>query len=200
MEISPLEPSSQRRLVIGGARSGKSWFAESLVTDAAQLDYVATSERRADDPEWEARLAAHIARRPAHWRTVETLDIAGVLAEPGPPVLVDCLTLWLTRAMDLDGCWPDTPDAAWSPAAGDGRADGLARVAERIDALVAALTATTREVIMVTNEVGQGVVPATASGRLFRDQMGVLNLRIARVCDEVWWVVAGLPTRLQGRG
>ncbi|WP_232549239.1 bifunctional adenosylcobinamide kinase/adenosylcobinamide-phosphate guanylyltransferase [Propioniciclava soli] len=182
-----------RRLVIGGARSGKSRFAEQLVADAASVDYVATSEPRVDDPEWAERIAAHVARRPASWRSVETVDLAAVLgegpgsgsAEQGAVVLIDCLTVWLTRVMDACGCWE--ADAA----------EGLRCLGDRVDELVAALERTGRDVVLVTNEVGQGVVPATASGRLFRDQMGIVNARVAAVTDEVWWLVAGLPTRLK---
>ncbi len=171
-----------RILVLGGARSGKSTHAEASLAGQSDVTYVATSGRR-DDAEWDARVAAHRARRPATWTTRETLDVAGVLAESGGPVLVDCLTLWLTGAMDAAGAWD----------ARDGWAEALAAETE---ALLAALRDTTRHVVLVSNEVGQGVVPATASGRLFRDEMGVLNARVAGVCDEVWFVTAGLPRRL----
>lgn len=179
-----------RRLIIGGARSGKSRFAESLLMDAPAVDYVATSQRRTDDAEWEARVAAHVARRPATWNTVETLDLPEVLAEGAASVLVDCLTVWLTRVMDECGCWAGADAAQTPPPAHD--------LAPRLDALVAATRATTRDVIFVTNEVGQGIVPATASGRLFRDEMGILNVRMAAVCDEVWLVTAGIPQRIKG--
>ncbi len=175
------------RLVIGGARSGKSRLAESLVGDGP-VDYVATSARREDDAEWERRIAQHVARRPEGWRTVETIDLVGVLGADGEAaVLVDCLTVWLARVMDEAGSWADD----WSDAAAQ-------RLAGRTDALVAATAATARDVVFVTNEVGQGVVPATASGRAFRDEMGILNARMAAACDEVWLVTAGLPLRLKG--
>lgn len=200
------------RLIIGGARSGKSRYAEELLADAAAVTYVATSQGRPDDAEWAARVAAHRARRPASWRTLETMDVAGVFAQPGPPVLVDCLTVWLSRLMDESGCWPDAPGEGWAgPVPGTGGATGVSGVsgdsqgtvpgpadalASRVHALVDAVRTTTRDVVLVTNEVGQGLVPATASGRLFRDEMGALNLRVAAACDEVWLVVAGLPLRL----
>lgn len=181
-----------RTLVLGGARSGKSSFAERLASSSDAVDYVATSPRRPDDPEWDARIAAHVARRPASWRTVETLDVAGVLAEPREAtVLVDCLTLWLSAVMDRLGCWASSVD-------GDATSGALERLATETDALAAALRATSRDVICVSNEVGQGIVPATASGRLFRDRMGVLNASIAAACDEVWFLTAGLPQRLKG--
>lgn len=178
-----------RRLVIGGARSGKSRYAEGLHRDVEVVDYVATSSRVADDAEWEARLAAHVARRPAGWRTVETLDVERVLSSRDPaPVLVDCLTVWLSRVLDECGAWPELPGY---------EENALVAVHARVDALVEAVAATARDVTFVTNEVGQGVVPASASGRLFRDEMGILNARVADVCDEAWLLVAGLPVRLR---
>ena len=177
-----------RTLVIGGARSGKSLHAERLVGDGP-VEYVATAARWPDDPEWVQRVALHQARRPASWATTETLDVPAVLAASGPTVLVDCLTVWLSRTMDAAGCWPELP--GHDP---DASASALA---SRVDALVAAVAITDREVVLVSNEVGQGVVPATASARLFRDQMGILNARIAAACDAEWFVTAGIPARLK---
>ncbi|MHB1010148.1 MAG: bifunctional adenosylcobinamide kinase/adenosylcobinamide-phosphate guanylyltransferase [Propionibacteriaceae bacterium] len=188
------------RLITGGARSGKFRHAEGLLADTAAVTYVATSQGLPDDAEWAARVAAHRVRRPSSWRTIETLDVAGVLNEPGPPVLVDCLTVWLSRVMDESGCWPDVPGEGWAKpdvAADPDSVDDPAQVlATRVNSLVDAVGRTTREVVLVTNEVGQGLVPTTAGGRLFRDEMGVLNLEVAAVCDEVWLIVAGLPLRL----
>ena len=190
------------RLIIGGARSGKSRHAEALLADAVGVTYVATSQGRPDDAEWAARVAAHRARRPSSWRTIETVNVAEVLTEPGPPVLVDCLTVWLSRVMDESGCWPDVPGEGWAKldVAADPDSDSVhdpAQVlATRVGSLVNAVQRTTRDVILVTNEVGQGLVPTTAGGRLFRDEMGILNLKVASVCDEVWLIVAGLPLRL----
>lgn len=221
-----------RRLIIGGARSGKSRFAETLLSDAP-AEYVATSWADPSDAEWTARVRAHVARRPASWTTTETLDVAAVLGRVAPePVLVDCLTVWLSRVMDECGCWPEpvvlnpppsdpppldpppldlsaavsTSGAPPSPAPDGGSADRAVAeagnpagaLASRIDELVAAVASTARDVVLVTNEVGQGIVPATASGRLFRDEMGVLNLRVAAACDEVWLVTAGIPQRIKG--
>ncbi len=188
------------RLIIGGARSGKSRHAEALLADAGEVTYVATSQGRPDDAEWAARVAAHRARRPPTWRTLETLRVAEVLAEPGPPVLVDCLTVWLSRVMDEAACWPEEPGEGWAmPTPGVGREpvlDPALMLASRVSALVEAVRLTTRDVVLVTNDVGQGLVPSTAGGRLFRDEMGILNLKVAAVCDEVWLVVAGIPLRL----
>ena len=184
-------PAARRTLVLGGARSGKSHEAERLLASEAEVTYLATAYPPGDDdPDWAARVAAHRARRPAHWRTVETLDLAGMLAAAGPPVLVDCLTLWLTRVMDAHGAWPD-----------DDQTPARARQAERavldeVEGLVSAWRATGRRVVAVSNEVGQGVVPATAAGRRFRDLMGLLNARLAAETEDVRWCVAGRVSEL----
>jgi adenosylcobinamide kinase/adenosylcobinamide-phosphate guanylyltransferase len=115
---------------------------------------------------------------------VETVDLPAVLGRPGPPVLVDCLTTWLARVMDECGIWAKAPEAD-------------ARLAEAVERLVAAWTATRRRVVAVSNEVGSGVVPATPSGRRFRDELGVLNARFAAASPRVWLVTAGLPQRLR---
>lgn len=166
-------------LVLGGARSGKSAEAERRLAAEPAVTYVATAPPRPDDDDWAGRVAAHVARRPAHWRTVETTDLAGVLAtEPGP-LLVDCATLWLAAAMDAAGAWDG----------GD--------VSAAVDGLVAAWRSTSAYVVLVSNEVGSGVHPATAAGRRFRDELGRLNARLAAEADEVWLVTAGLPARLK---
>ncbi|SES02794.1 adenosylcobinamide kinase / adenosylcobinamide-phosphate guanylyltransferase [Propionibacterium cyclohexanicum] len=182
-ELGARPAPAQRTLVTGGARSGKSSRAEQLLASHDAVDYVATSARNEHDPEWMARIAAHRARRPDSWRTLETLDIADVLATPGPPVLVDCLGVWLTRVLDKTGFWDD-PGKAAQP------------VDERIGELVRAVASTTRRVVLVTNEVGCGVVPATESGRAFRDRIGILNASVADVCDEVLLCVAGRAVSL----
>lgn len=176
-----------RTLVIGGARSGKSRTAEGLLAEAADVTYVATAYQPGDDREWQERIELHRSRRPADWTTLETLDLTGLLSSHGGPLLVDCLTLWLTRLMDVHDAWDDD---AW---AGGGAQEALRR---EVDALVGALATTTRDVVLVTNEVGQGVVPATASGRRFRDEMGLLNTAVAAECGDVLWCVAGRVVRL----
>lgn len=179
---------SSRTLVLGGARSGKSSHAESLVAAAGAVDYVATSAVNANDAEWVERIALHQARRPAHWRTLETADVAAELdAESDAVILVDCLGVWLTRMMDECGIWDAEP------------ADDKSRQAlqAEIDALVAAVARSRREVVLVSNEVGQGVVPAHWSGRFFRDQLGILNTRVAAECERVVFCVAGLPMVLK---
>jgi adenosylcobinamide kinase/adenosylcobinamide-phosphate guanylyltransferase len=178
-----------RTLLLGGARSGKSTRAEALLAGEPSVRYVATGGTRDGDPEWAARVAAHRARRPDGWVTLETLDVAGVLAEDGPPVLVDCLALWLTGALDAAGAWSAEPGGtAYDAAVGE--------VAAQVDALVAAVSASPARVVLVSNEVGSGVVPATASGRLFRDLLGSLNASVAAACDEVSLVVAGRTVTL----
>ena len=175
---------ARRTLVTGGARSGKSREAERLVAAAPRVTYVATSgpprSDLPDDPEWADRVARHRDRRPAAWSTVETADVAGVVrvAQVGDAVLVDCLTLWLTRVIDDANAWDDADSA---------RSTMLERVAE----LSAALRATPARVVLVTNEVGSGIVPVHAGARLFRDLLGELNSRVADACDEVLLTVAG---------
>jgi adenosylcobinamide kinase / adenosylcobinamide-phosphate guanylyltransferase len=171
----------RRTLVTGGARSGKSLEAERRLETFPEVLYVATSGHREGDAEWADRVSLHRERRPASWRTSETCDLVPVLAEEGPPVLIDCLSLWLTDAMDRVGAWDD---ATWA-------ADGERALHERVAELVAAVRQTTRTVVAVTNEVGSGVVPATASGRRFRDELGRLNAAFAAECEHVLLVVAG---------
>lgn len=170
-------------LVLGGARSGKSTWAEARLADRNDVIYVATSQRDPADAEWEERVALHRERRPSSWRTVETTDLTEVLnSAEGAPVLIDCLALWLTRVLDDTGAWDNAPE--WR-----------SQLSGRIDALLAALASATGEVVLVSNEVGQGVVPATSSGRLFRDELGRLNARVAAQVDEVWWCLAGIARR-----
>jgi adenosylcobinamide kinase/adenosylcobinamide-phosphate guanylyltransferase len=157
--------------VLGGARSGKSRYAESLVAALpAPWIYVATAE--AGDDEMRARIAAHRARRGADWRTIEApRDLCGALAACGSaPALLDCLTLWLSNLMLAE-----------------------ADIEAEIKGLVAALAAAAAPVVVVANEVGSGIVPEFPLGRKFRDLQGTLNQRIAARADRVVLMVAGLP-------
>jgi adenosylcobinamide kinase/adenosylcobinamide-phosphate guanylyltransferase len=174
----------RRTLVLGGARSGKSRYAESLLAGTKDVDYVACGGSPGDDDEWADRIALHRVRRPASWRTVETLDLPGVLGRPGAPVLIDCLTTWLAGTMDACGVWAEEPGAD-------------IRLRAAVDDVVGAWSGTARRGIAVSNEVGSGIVPATPSGRRFRDELGVLNARIAAASDRVVLVTAGLPQRLR---
>jgi adenosylcobinamide kinase / adenosylcobinamide-phosphate guanylyltransferase len=181
-----------RVLVLGGARSGKSVTAERLLAGRDQVDYVATGAvPDASDPEWAARVAIHRERRPPHWATLETLDLESVLAAPdlsarqlATPVLVDCLSTWLAGVMDECGLWSAAPGADKALTA-------------RVDGLLDAWRATRRIVVAVSNEVGSGVVPATASGARYRDELGLLNTRVAAQGQQVWLCTAGIPRRLR---
>lgn len=178
----------RRTLVLGGARSGKSVEAERRLESFPDVLYVATGGTRGGDTEWAQRVAAHRERRPGSWRTTETCDLVPLLAEEGAPLLVDCLSLWLTDAMDAVGAWDD---AVW--------ADGGERaLRERVRSLVEAVRATRRTVVAVSNEVGSGIVPATASGRRYRDELGRLNAAVAGECEQVLLVVAGQAVVLRG--
>jgi len=165
-------------LVLGGARSGKSRYAEQLIEDAARSGtYCATAE--AGDAEMAERIAAHRARRGPFWRTVEApLALAAAIAahaEPERPILVDCLTLWLSNLL-LAGK----------------RAD------EEAGVLCSALREAAGTVVLVSNEVGMGLVPETSLGRTFRDAAGRLNQDVAALADRVVFVAAGLPLVLKG--
>ncbi len=165
-------------LVLGGARSGKSRYAQCLVEDAARSGtYLATAE--AGDAEMAERIAAHRARRGPFWRTVEApLAVASAIAAAAPehPVLVDCVTLWLSNLL-MAGRQPDD------------EAGGLCR----------ALHEAVGPVVLVSNEVGMGLVPDTPLGRRFRDAAGRLNQEIAALADRVVFVAAGLPLVLKER-
>jgi adenosylcobinamide kinase / adenosylcobinamide-phosphate guanylyltransferase len=166
-------------LVLGGARSGKSRYAEQLVEGAAGYGtYCATAE--AGDAEMAERIAAHRARRGSFWRTVEVpLALAPAIsteASPERPLLVDCLTLWLSNLL-LAGREPE----------------------EEEDLLCQALCMAAGPVVLVSNEVGMGLVPETPLARRFRDAAGRLNQRVAALADRVVLVAAGLPLVLKGR-
>jgi adenosylcobinamide kinase/adenosylcobinamide-phosphate guanylyltransferase len=178
--------SARRILVTGGVRSGKSAYAERSLADRAAVTYLAPGPvpDPVADPEWALRIEAHRERRPAHWTTVETADIAGVLRFADQPVLLDCLGTWLTRLIDDLRGW----ERPWPDWAADWRA--------ATDDLVDAWRAFPYDAVAVTNEVGWGVVPAHASGRLFADLLGRVNQEMADASDEVVLMVAGRPVRL----
>ncbi|GAB6985568.1 bifunctional adenosylcobinamide kinase/adenosylcobinamide-phosphate guanylyltransferase [Nocardioides pyridinolyticus] len=168
-----------RALVTGGVRSGKSRHAEALLADRPAVTYVAPGPVR-DDADWMARIAAHQARRPRTWTTLETGDLTVALRVSGP-VLVDCLGTWLTRLVDDAGLW-------------DARTEDVAAYVE--EEVAAAIRVLHDDVVLVTNEVGLGIVPEHRSGRLFRDLLGTVNQRFAEACDEVHLVVAGRVLKL----
>ncbi|MGW2619390.1 bifunctional adenosylcobinamide kinase/adenosylcobinamide-phosphate guanylyltransferase [Streptomyces sp. NPDC001500] len=178
----------RRTMVLGGARSGKSVEAERRLESFPDVLYVATGGVRGGDTEWASRVAAHRERRPGSWRTKETCDLAPLLAQEGAPLLIDCLSLWLTDVMDAVGAWDD---AVW--------ADGGERaLRSRVAELAQAVRSTRRTVVLVSNEVGSGIVPATASGRRYRDELGRLNAAVAGECEQVVLVVAGQAVVLRG--
>lgn len=174
-----------RILVTGGVRSGKSTHAEALIGDEPATYVAAGPTPDAEgDPDWTARIAGHRARRPASWATVETQDLAEVIRGAEVPVLVDCLGTWLTAVIDAADAWEQESDAV------------LSLVVARTDEIAAAVRDCELDVVVVTNEVGLGVVPEHRSGRLFRDLLGTVNQRVAAACDEVHLVVAGRVLRL----
>ncbi|MDO5629541.1 MAG: bifunctional adenosylcobinamide kinase/adenosylcobinamide-phosphate guanylyltransferase [Mobilicoccus sp.] len=165
--------------VVGGVRSGKSALAEALLADRPAR-YVAPgpSPDPARDPEWSERVRLHQERRPLTWTTIETGDVAGEVTRPGPALLVDCLGTWLTRVVDDAEAWED-------------RARARSVIEAASAELLAALRERTSDVVVVSNEVGLGVVPASPGGRFFRDEMGRLNAAVADLADEVLFVLAG---------
>ncbi|MCV6984935.1 bifunctional adenosylcobinamide kinase/adenosylcobinamide-phosphate guanylyltransferase [Mycobacterium shinjukuense] len=171
-----------RTLVLGGIRSGKSRWAERAV--AASLPpgqpvrYLAAGPASQDDTEWARRVAGHRNRRPGHWLTVETDDIVTQLREsPHTPTLVDDLGAWLTRTLDRHHAWDH------------GSQDVV--IQHTIEDMLDAVGGFAATLVLVSPEVGLTVVPATASGRRFADQLGGLNQRLAALCDRVVLVVAG---------
>lgn len=172
-----------RILVTGGVRSGKSRHAELLLADLPRVTYVAAGPTY-DDADWAARVAAHRERRPATWTTLETRDVAGVVAAADAPVLVDCLGTWLTGLIDEAGAWEASSAELGELAA--------AHTAPLVDALGGVRV----PVVLVTNEVGLGVVPEHRSARVFRDLLGGVNQDVGAACDEVHLVVAGRVLRL----
>lgn len=169
-----------RTLILGGARSGKSALAERLASETGHpVIYIATAQ--AHDAEMAARIAHHRASRPSHWQSVEEpLALASALQEharPGRCVLVDCLTLWLSNLLGAD--------------------DDAQFVHER-DALLEVMQALPGQVLLVSNEVGLGVVPMGELTRRFVDEAGRLHQALAGSCERVLFVAAGLPLPLKG--
>ena len=166
-----------RELILGGARSGKSRLAEERARESAlEVVFVATAE--AGDEEMRARIAEHRRRRPSGWRTVEAPRSLGAVLEREAAadrlLLVDCLTLWLANLLDR-------PQA----------------LEHESTALLTALPRLPGRIVLVSNEVGQGIVPDNALARRFRDEAGRLHQAVAARCERVTWVVAGLPLTLK---
>lgn len=214
-----------RTLVLGGARSGKSAWAESLfdgdvsggaTSGRVPVDYVATARPwpGADgfDSDFSARIAGHRERRPAHWRTVDDVDAVEALRRPSAPfVLVDDVGTWLTNVFDREHLWdsPRGSAAPWTdelvaavrdwggPGTGAGELHSPTAAGPAADGGEAGVVKQEPHLVIVTPEVGMGVIPEHRSGRLFRDEIGALNGRLADVCDRVVLVVAGLPLTLK---
>ncbi len=175
--------------VTGGARSGKSTFAEHLARHSgAPVVYLATME--AGDDELRDRVQRHQARRPASWSTVEEpVAIADAVAGAATEacVLIDCLSLWVTnRLMQLGSEEPDLTSVEALEAALDVEVEALLGVARR----------RAGETVIVTNEVGAGIVPAYPLGRVYRDVLGRVNQRVSYAADRAWLLVAGRPLEL----
>ena len=170
----------QNMLVLGGARSGKSRFAEERVLASGLSPFYLATGRALDD-EMRERIDKHRERRGKAWETVEEpLALADAVLQtalPGRILLVDCLTLWVTNLMMAE-----------------------ADVLRECDSLIAALDSIGAPIVFVSNEVGLGIVPENAMARQFRDLAGIVNQRIARRCEAVWFIASGLPLKLKPQG
>lgn len=168
-------------LVLGGARSGKSHYAQSLAAHATDVVYLATAQ--ASDEQMRAKIERHRKERPAHWKTAEVpVDLDLAVTEYGKThsfLLIDCLTTLTANLMIAEG---GNEDAIFA----------------RIKRLGSALTSTVASVVLVSNEVGSGVVPAYPSGCQFRDLLGEINQRMAQISRNVILMIAGCPLALKG--
>ena len=210
-------PHGRLILVTGGARSGKSSYAERLAAQLAEphdvrVTYVATSQ--AYDEEMEQRVAAHQSARPAGWTTIESplhvpralIDVAAAeinarpgFVSPSPIVLLDCVTLWVTNLLFSGGAFGGSapPEDGYNydkdllPQ--DEERAAADRVTAAVEDLLAAVATTGVTLVAVTNEVGLGVVPEYPLARLYRDQLGWANQRLARSADKVYFLVSGFP-------
>jgi adenosylcobinamide kinase / adenosylcobinamide-phosphate guanylyltransferase len=173
-----------RTLVLGGIRSGKSRWAEAAITESLAPDqpvrYLATGPAVPGDASWSQRVAEHRDRRPAHWSTIETYDLTMQLRRwPNTPTIVDDVGGWLTAMFDRRRAWEN------------------GSVSGELNDLLAAVAWFSSTLMLVSPEVGLTVVPATASGRRFADELGTLNQRLAALCERVVLVVAGQPVPIK---
>jgi adenosylcobinamide kinase/adenosylcobinamide-phosphate guanylyltransferase len=176
------EPHRNRvTLVLGGVRSGKSRFALEIASCAQSVTFIATA--RSSDEEMRRKIERHQSERPSHWRTrEEPLHLAEAITseqDASETTIVDCLTLFVANLMEAYGEDRVAIDAA-------------------MDAFCSALRKTDRRIVLVSNEVGSGIVPAYPAGRQFRDLLGEMNQRVAAVADNVVLMVAGLPLPIKG--
>ncbi len=178
MEQSTPKPVT---LVLGGVRSGKSHWAQQLAARSPQVTYIATA--LAGDPEMRKKIDRHRADRPAHWPTIEEpLKVGRTIAacdSSSGVILVDCLTVYVANLLDAEEKRPGS-------------------MALRLEELLAALRQPPAPVVLVSNEVGSGVVPPYELGRRYRDALGELNQQVAAIADRVVLMVAGLPLALKG--
>lgn len=175
-------------LVLGGARSGKSGYGEKLATErgpTADILYVATAQPF--DTEMKARIERHRLERPGHWKTLEEpLDLVQALSKHTPDlILLDCVTLWVSNL--LLSCDASAPDQ---------EIEGM--ILDRAAALFASIREKRTDSILISNEVGFGIVPDNRLGRLYRDLLGRVNQQIAAAADEVILMVAGIPLTIKG--
>jgi adenosylcobinamide kinase/adenosylcobinamide-phosphate guanylyltransferase len=181
---APEPPPPQRVLVLGGARSGKSRHAELRLAAEPEVTYLASGPYPAgfqpgEDSDWAERVAAHRARRPSWWRTVESVDAADVLRKESGVVLFDGAGTWLAAMLDESA-------TEWS-------------IAAKVDELIDAWRQTRARVVAVSDEVGLSVHPETRAGRVFRDQLGWLNQRLAAESEQTVLMIAGRPVELSSR-
>jgi adenosylcobinamide kinase / adenosylcobinamide-phosphate guanylyltransferase len=175
-------------LVLGGVRSGKSWYAHQLAKSFASVTFIATA--RPSDAEMRRRIAAHRRERPKRWRTVEApTALAAIIRRESAHaqvIVIDCLTTYLgNQMMDSRHKWRETKAAL-----------AESDTEEVCDAIESAKSS----VIIVSNEVGSGVVPAFRSGRIYRDLLGELNKHVARIADLVVFMIAGQPLIIKPEG
>ncbi len=193
-------------LVLGGTRSGKSEYAESLIADAASVRYIATAWHSADDAEWARRIEAHRQRRPVGWSTVEIgprpAELLDLLrqADPEDVLLIDELGTWVGALLAAHSDDTAGGDGRADNAAGDNAAggDGRADIAAAAASLGAAIAACPPPAVGVSPEVGLAPVALTPAGRAFVDALGAVNIAAAAACDVVVLVVAGQPVRVKG--
>jgi adenosylcobinamide kinase/adenosylcobinamide-phosphate guanylyltransferase len=168
-------------LVLGGVRSGKSRYAQQLAAQSSRVVFIATA--KVTDDEMAAKIGRHRDERPAEWLTVEEpLELARALTErdlESEVIVVDCLTLFASHLLEAEG-------------------ENDCAIARRVEALCAALQTVRCTVVLVSNEVGSGVVPEYVAGRRYRDLLGEINQKVAHVADDVVLMVAGLPLALKG--
>jgi adenosylcobinamide kinase / adenosylcobinamide-phosphate guanylyltransferase len=176
-----------RMLVLGGVKSGKSRWAETAIAESLATDqpvhYLATGKAADPDPAWRQRVAEHRDRRPQHWHTVETDDVAQQLRRsPNTATLVDDIGGWLTATLDRRQAWEG------------------GSVSADLDELTSAVSGFSSPLVLVSPEVGLTVHAATASARRFTDELGSLNQRLAALCERVVLVVAGQPLPIKQPG